>query len=88
MSCSVISAKAAASQGQGDEMRGKGEGEGAKEVGSVEGGGPHLVKARSRRVVEHTLSHHEPGGRGLGRAAHSVLALTRIITDVNTVGQN
>lgn len=45
-------------------MRGKGEGEGAKEVGSVEGGGPHLVKARSRRVVEHTLSYHEPGGKG------------------------
>lgn len=74
---------------KGNEMRGKGEGEGAKEVGSVEGGGPHLVKARSRRVVEHTLTYHESGGEGgLGRAVHSVLALTRIITDVNTVGQN
>lgn len=89
--CSAIGIEVTASQGQGERdererggRRGKGGGEcGGRRTtpgeGTLqEGGGAHalLTRARRRQVA-----------KGLGRAAQPVLALTCVLTDVNTVGQ-
>lgn len=81
----LISTKAAASQGQGEQdEREKGEGQGPTEVGSVEGGGPHLVKRHAPLESGWNTRTTIPSWReeDSDRAAHPVLALTPIITDV------
>lgn len=68
---------------RGTRWEGEGREEGPRRRGSVEGGGPHLVKAHFRRMVART-----PERNSLGRVAQPVLALTCVLTDVNTVGKN